>query len=68
MPMTVPGGRELLGRRSEREALDEVLSRAGEGDGGALVFLGDAGVGKTALLEYAIEMAPGLSSGPDARR
>ncbi len=48
---------QLLGRRRERELLNRVLEAAGEGDGGALVIHGEAGVGKTALLEYAVEAA-----------
>ena len=49
--------RELLGRRRERELLDRLLAAAGSGDGGVLVLHGEAGVGKTALLEYAVEAA-----------
>jgi hypothetical protein len=57
MVMTGPGQR-LLGRRSEREMLDRLLETARAGQGGVLVVQGDPGVGKTALLEYAIEVAP----------
>jgi DNA-binding CsgD family transcriptional regulator len=56
MVMTGPGER-LLGRRSEREVLDRLLDAARIGQGGVLVLHGDPGVGKTALLEYAIEAA-----------
>jgi DNA-binding CsgD family transcriptional regulator len=48
----------LLGRRSEREMLDRLLGAARTGQGGVLLLHGDPGVGKTALLEYAIEVAP----------
>ena len=48
---------QLVGRRSEREALDRLLETAREGHGGVLVVHGDPGLGKTALLEYAIETA-----------
>src|SRR3954463_5063522 len=48
---------QLLGRRREREALDRVLERAREGHGGVLAVYGEPGVGKTALLEYAVEAA-----------
>lgn len=44
---------ELLGRRAERDALDELLARAKQGSSGALVMSGEAGIGKTALLEHA---------------
>jgi DNA-binding CsgD family transcriptional regulator len=54
MVMTRPGER-LLGRRSEREVVDRLLDAARTGQGGVLVVHGDPGVGKTALLEYAIE-------------
>src|SRR4029077_21142875 len=45
----------LLGRQREREVLDRVLESAREGRGGVLAVYGEPGVGKTALLEYAIE-------------
>jgi DNA-binding CsgD family transcriptional regulator len=50
-------GSQLLGRRHERELLDRLLDGAGSGDGGALVIHGEAGVGKTALMDYAVEAA-----------
>src|SRR5919106_11509 len=49
---------QLLGRQREREVLDRVLEAARDGHGGVLVVYGDQGVGKTALLEYAVEVAP----------
>src|SRR6478672_9937496 len=48
---------QLVGRRSEREAIDRLLDTAREGHGGVLVVHGEPGVGKTALLEYALEAA-----------
>jgi DNA-binding CsgD family transcriptional regulator len=45
----------LLGRRREREVLDRLLDGVRGGHGGVLVVHGEAGVGKTALLEYAVE-------------
>ena len=53
-PVHAPG-EHLLGRRREREALDRLLEAARGGHGGVLVVHGDPGVGKTALLEYAVE-------------
>jgi DNA-binding CsgD family transcriptional regulator len=47
----------LRGRRDERAALDGLLDAARAGRSGVLVLLGEAGIGKTALLEYAIESA-----------
>jgi DNA-binding CsgD family transcriptional regulator len=52
-----PPGWQLLGRHRERELLDGLLEAAGGGDGGVSVVRGEAGVGKTALLEYAVEVA-----------
>src|SRR3954453_11335871 len=46
---------QLLGRQREREGLDRLLGAARDRHGGVLVLYGDAGVGKTALLEYAME-------------
>ena len=42
----------LTGRRSERRALDRLLSAMRDGHSQALVIHGEAGVGKTALMEY----------------
>jgi DNA-binding CsgD family transcriptional regulator len=53
-PVLVSGG-QLLGREREREALDRLLDGVRGGRGGVLVVHGEAGVGKTALLEYAAE-------------
>jgi DNA-binding CsgD family transcriptional regulator len=50
----------LVDRRTERSALDSLLASARGGMGCALVLRGEPGIGKTALLEYAIESAPGF--------
>jgi hypothetical protein len=50
------GGR-LLGREREREALDRLLDGGRAGRGGVLVVHGEPGIGKTALLECAVETA-----------
>jgi DNA-binding CsgD family transcriptional regulator/tetratricopeptide (TPR) repeat protein len=50
-------GRALYGRRDECAALDGVLRGARAGRSGVLVMRGEAGVGKTALLDYAVESA-----------
>jgi DNA-binding CsgD family transcriptional regulator len=49
--------RQLLGRRREQAVLERLLETAREGHGGVLVVHGEPGVGKTALLEYALEAA-----------
>jgi GTPase SAR1 family protein len=46
--------RLLLGRRSECAALDELLASPRNGASRALVLRGEAGVGKSALLEYLV--------------
>ncbi|MCW2963118.1 MAG: helix-turn-helix transcriptional regulator [Actinomycetia bacterium] len=46
---------QLLGRERERDVLDRVLEAVRDGHGGVLAVYGEPGVGKTALLEYAIE-------------
>ena len=53
----------LLGRRSECQALDHVLASARSGTSAALVLVGEAGVGKTALLRYALGKADGFVVG-----
>jgi hypothetical protein len=53
----LPSGRPLFGREREREVLDRLLDG---GRGGVLVLHGDAGVGKSALLEYAVQAGRGF--------
>jgi DNA-binding CsgD family transcriptional regulator len=50
----------LLGREEERLALDRLLDEARAGRSGALALVGEAGIGKTALLEYAVGQAAGM--------
>jgi DNA-binding CsgD family transcriptional regulator len=51
----LPRAGQLLGREREREALDRLLDAARRGRGGVLVVHGDPGVGKTALVDYAVD-------------
>jgi AAA ATPase domain len=55
---SAPRELKLRGRRNERAALDELLAAARAGRSETLVLRGEAGIGKTALLEYAVESAP----------
>jgi DNA-binding CsgD family transcriptional regulator len=50
----------LHGRRRELAALDGLLDRARAGRSGVLVMRGEAGIGKTALLDYAARQAHGF--------
>ena len=50
---------ELLGRTAELQALDAVLSSALDGRGEAVVVRGEAGMGKTVLLDHAVRAAAG---------
>ena len=50
----------LRAREHETEALAALLERARRGEGGALVVRGGAGVGKTTLLDWALEQAHGF--------
>jgi DNA-binding CsgD family transcriptional regulator len=50
------GGR-LLGRVSECELLERLLDGARSGSSDALVLYGEPGIGKTVLLEHAVEQA-----------
>jgi DNA-binding CsgD family transcriptional regulator len=58
-PVLSSAGR-LLGRERERVALDRLLESVGGGRGGVLVVHGEPGVGKTALLEHAVEAGEGF--------
>jgi DNA-binding CsgD family transcriptional regulator len=51
--------RGLLGRRSESRTLDRLLEVVRAGESRVLVIRGSPGIGKTALLEYAVERASG---------
>src|SRR5258708_29487530 len=50
----LPGG-HLLGREGERDAVDRLLDGGRAGRGGVMVVHGEPGIGKTALLECALE-------------
>jgi DNA-binding CsgD family transcriptional regulator len=50
----------LLGRATECEALRTLLASARSSNSQAIVLRGEAGVGKTALLEYVVEQASGF--------
>jgi len=52
--LRVPG-QHLVGRQREREAIGRLLRAARDGSGGVLVLHGEPGVGKTALLDDAVE-------------
>src|SRR3954468_16871544 len=59
--MVTEGPAEVLhDRRGEREVLDRLLAAVRGGQSRVLVMTGEAGVGKTALLESAIESASGF--------
>src|SRR5260370_8284370 len=50
----------LTGRRSERDVLDRLIESVGAGASSTIVLRGEPVVGKTALLEYVVEQAPGF--------
>jgi DNA-binding CsgD family transcriptional regulator len=54
------GSVRLIGRVPERAALGGVLDAARAGHSAVLVIRGEPGIGKTALLDYAIESGTGL--------
>jgi DNA-binding CsgD family transcriptional regulator len=57
--MATRGAQRLLGRRRECAALDQVLTDVRTGHSRALVIRGEAGVGKSVLLDYLAEQATG---------
>ena len=62
----------LVGRDAERQAVDAVVAGARLGQSGVLVLTGEAGIGKTSLLEYAASVATGATllraTGSEAER
>ena len=56
---TTVSARGLLGRRSECAALDQLVASVRAGSSRALVLRGEAGVGKSALLEYLAQHSSG---------
>jgi DNA-binding CsgD family transcriptional regulator len=50
----------LIGREREREQLDALLTEARLARSGVLVLRGSAGIGKTVLLDYAVQQANGF--------
>ena len=51
----------LVGRERERERIRGLVAAARVGESGALVLRGEAGIGKSALLEDAVEVMSGMS-------
>jgi DNA-binding CsgD family transcriptional regulator len=51
---------QLHGRTAETAHIDWLLSRAYDGRSSVLAILGEAGIGKTSLLEYAAQSASGM--------
>ena len=57
-----PGRRKSLhGRSRECALLDDLVSAIRRGDSRSLVLRGEAGIGKTALLEYLLDSASDLT-------
>jgi DNA-binding CsgD family transcriptional regulator len=52
----------LIDRRAEKQAVYQVLDSVRAGMSGALVLRGEPGVGKSALLDYAVECAADLQT------
>ena len=57
MPDISDPGPGLRGRRRECEVLDRLVAGARAGQSGVLVVRGEAGIGKTALLEFVVQRA-----------
>ena len=58
---SVERGREpLIAREAEKKRIQRLLAEARDGRSDALVLSGEAGLGRTALLEWAIEQSNGM--------
>ena len=51
----------LLGRESERRRIEQLLDGIKRGESGVLVLSGEPGIGKTALVRYAVDLAESLT-------
>jgi DNA-binding CsgD family transcriptional regulator len=58
---TTASGKRLLGRRSECATLYQLVASVRSGPSRTLVLRGEAGVGKSALLEYLVQHTTGCS-------
>jgi DNA-binding CsgD family transcriptional regulator len=58
--MTAVRAPAFLGRTRERAVIDRLLANVRKGQSAVLVIRGEAGIGKTALLQYAARQASGL--------
>jgi DNA-binding CsgD family transcriptional regulator/tetratricopeptide (TPR) repeat protein len=61
MDRRLPGRSPLWGREQECTLLDELVSSVRRGESRSLVLRGEAGIGKTALLQYLIESASNMT-------
>ena len=57
---SVLGHAHLLGRSRECAVLDELVGTVRRGEGRSLLLRGEAGIGKSALLQHAVRSAPDL--------
>ncbi len=55
------GSPELVGREAERALIDTLIEAARAGRSSALVIRGEAGIGKSTLLRYAVAHADGMA-------
>jgi len=53
--------RMLIGRESERRVIEPLIAGARVGQSGVLVLVGEAGIGKTALLDWAASQGAGMA-------
>ena len=56
-----PSGTQLRGRSVECALLDDLVAGVGRGESRALVLKGEAGIGKSALLDYLVHSAADLT-------